>query len=53
MDDDTVHQNVHYKFMDSIKSRWIYFSTWSYCLQSTYICMEAKHPLPKEAEPVE
>jgi hypothetical protein len=21
MDDDTVHQNVHYKFMDSIKSQ--------------------------------
>ena len=21
MDDDTIHQNVHYKFMDSIKSR--------------------------------
>ena len=35
-DDDTVHQNVHYKFMDSIKSWWIYFSPWSYCLQSTY-----------------
>jgi hypothetical protein len=36
--------------MDSIKSWWIYFSPWSYCLQST---MGAKHPLPKDAEPVE
>jgi hypothetical protein len=36
LDDDTVHQNVLYKFVDRIKSWWIYFSACSYYPQSTY-----------------
>jgi len=48
--DDAVHQNVHYKFMDSIKSWWIYFPHEVIVFSQP---MGAKHPLLKETEPVE